>query len=74
MLQISEKRIIEMRKNIKFLYNTYFSSIEKITLTTLNILQDRIYPHWCKMYDDWNLPSSEVNKYCNIARFKPYLC
>ncbi|XP_044758088.1 exostosin-2 [Coccinella septempunctata] len=60
--KISEKRIIEMRQNIKFLYKAYFSSMEKITLTTLDILQDRVYPHWCKMYDDWNIPHSKRNK------------
>ncbi|KAL3277943.1 hypothetical protein HHI36_013284 [Cryptolaemus montrouzieri] len=58
----SDKRIIKMRENIKFLYDSYFSSMEKIALTTLDIMQDRIYSHWSKMYDDWNLPFTQRMK------------
>ncbi|KAK9880394.1 hypothetical protein WA026_010273 [Henosepilachna vigintioctopunctata] len=60
--KISAKRRDKMRQSIKFYYDSYLSSMGKIALTTLDILQDRIYPHWCKMYDDWNLSSSERKK------------
>jgi hypothetical protein len=33
----------------------YFSSLKSITLTTLDILNDRIFPHHAKNYLDWNV-------------------
>lgn len=57
---ISEQKIAEMRKQVRFLYSKYFSSLKKITETTLDIIQDRVYPHWTRTYDDWNLRPSEV--------------
>ena len=59
--KISPKRIRQMRETIRFLYNSYFSSIDKIALTTLDIIQDRVYPHWSRIYDDWNLKPEEKN-------------
>ncbi|EEZ99036.1 exostosin-2 [Tribolium castaneum] len=59
--KISPQRIKQMQKTGRFLYDSYFSSIEKIALTTLDIIQDRVYPHWSKIYDDWNLRPEEKN-------------
>ena len=42
------------RKQVVFLWEKYFSSLQKVTLTTLEILNDRISPHKAKMYEDWN--------------------
>ncbi|XP_030759809.1 exostosin-2 [Sitophilus oryzae] len=58
---VSEKKVGEMRESLKFLYDTYFSSMEKIVLTALDVIQDRVYPHRAKTYDEWNMLPKEVN-------------
>lgn len=58
--KISKEKTEEMQKQVKFLYDKYFSSLKAITDTTLDIIQDRVYPHWTKTYDDWNLRPEEV--------------
>lgn len=60
--KISEERIQSMRKQVKFLYEKYFSNIKAIVETTFDIVQDRVYPNWGKSYDDWNLRPDELNK------------
>lgn len=59
--RISEDRIVDMQQQIKFLYDRYFSSMKSIVETTFDIVQDRVYPHWGRTYDDWNLRPTEVN-------------
>lgn len=51
----------EMSAQGKWLYSTYFSSMESITLTTLNILNDRVYPQYARVYEDWNNPPHSVS-------------
>nr|CAG4641480.1 EOG090X01LY [Eurycercus lamellatus] len=51
---VSSERIEEMRRNGQFFYRRYFSSMEKIILTTLRILNDRVFPHQGRTYSDWN--------------------
>uniref|UniRef100_T1JB76 Exostosin-2 n=1 Tax=Strigamia maritima TaxID=126957 RepID=T1JB76_STRMM len=51
---ISEERIIEMRKQVAFLFDSYFKSIKLITHTTLQIINDRIFPHTAKPKSHWN--------------------
>uniref|UniRef100_A0A8R1XM52 Exostosin GT47 domain-containing protein n=1 Tax=Onchocerca volvulus TaxID=6282 RepID=A0A8R1XM52_ONCVO len=55
---LSSKRKQGMREQISFVYNHYFSSLEKIVLTTLNILERRIISNSFTTYDDWNCNSS----------------
>lgn len=62
--QISEEKITEMQKQVKFLYDKYFCTLKAITETTLDIIQDRVYPQWTKTYDDWNLRPEEVFTNC----------
>lgn len=57
---ISQNRIIQMRKQVKFLYDKYFSSLKSIVETSLDIIQDRVFPQWGRMYDDWNVRPDEV--------------
>ncbi|RZC43062.1 exostosin-2, partial [Asbolus verrucosus] len=59
--KISPKRIRQMRETVRFLYDSYFSSVDKIAVTTLDVIQDRVYPHWSRIYDDWNLRPEEKN-------------
>lgn len=58
---LSDKKIIEMRKSVMFVYEKYFSSMGKIALTTLDIIQDRVYRHEARTYDELNLLPSEVS-------------
>lgn len=60
--EVSDERINEMRKQVKFLYQRYFSSLKAVVETTLDIIQDRVYPHKTKTYDDWNLRPEEVSQ------------
>lgn len=49
--------IYQMRQQVRFLWQRYFSSMTNITLTTLQILNDRVFPYKAKDYDWWNEPS-----------------
>ncbi|EFN66281.1 Exostosin-2 [Camponotus floridanus] len=55
--KISHQRIMEMQEQNAWLYNRYFSTMEKITETTLEILTDRVFPHLTRDYTYWNVPS-----------------
>ncbi|KYN07271.1 Exostosin-2 [Cyphomyrmex costatus] len=55
--KISPQRIMDMQEQNAWLYNHYFSSMEKITETTLEILADRVFPHLTRDYTYWNVPS-----------------
>lgn len=57
---VSPQRIDELQKQVKFLYDRYFSSLEKIVLTTLDELNDRVFPHLAKDYMYWNMPPVTV--------------
>ncbi|XP_020283941.1 exostosin-2 isoform X2 [Pseudomyrmex gracilis] len=54
--KISRQRIAEMQEQNAWLYDRYFSSMEKITETTLEILADRVFPHLTRDYTYWNIP------------------
>lgn len=58
--KISHQRIVEMQEQNAWLYDRYFSSMEKITETTLEILADRVFPHLTRDYTYWNIPSYKV--------------
>ncbi|XP_064489627.1 exostosin-2-like isoform X2 [Ornithodoros turicata] len=51
---VSQLRIAEMRDQCMLLWERYFSSMARIGRTVLNILNDRIFPHVSKTYEDWN--------------------
>ncbi|XP_047485553.1 exostosin-2-like [Penaeus chinensis] len=51
---ISEKRLEEMHKQVLWLYEKYFSTMEAITLTTLKILNDRVFPAHARSLEQWN--------------------
>lgn len=58
--QKSDETVRSMKKQVKFLYNKYFSNMKSIVETTFDIVQERVYPHVGKMYDDWNIRPEEV--------------
>lgn len=51
---VSPKRQQEMAAQGYWLYTQYFSTIEAVTLTTLEIINDRVFPQHAKVYEDWN--------------------
>jgi len=54
---------MDMQEQNAWLYDRYFSSMEKITETTLEILADRVFPHLTRDYTYWNVPSYKVDNY-----------
>lgn len=57
---VSKQKIIELQRQVKFFYERYFSTIEKITLTALDELNDRVFPHLAKDYNYWNLIQNSI--------------
>nr|XP_048702216.1 exostosin-1-like [Caretta caretta] len=51
---IDHDRVLALRQQTQFLWETYFSSVEKIVLTTLEIIQDRIQTHISRNHVMWN--------------------
>ncbi|XP_050417869.1 exostosin-2 [Patella vulgata] len=57
----SPERIQQMQKQVKYYYDKYFSSLKAIALTTLQIINDRVFPYAGKSYEYWNdIPKSNV--------------
>lgn len=57
-----------MQEQNAWLYDRYFSSMEKITETTLEILADRVFPHLTRDYTYWNVPPYKVNIIIKIGK------
>ncbi|XP_019637096.1 PREDICTED: exostosin-1-like isoform X1 [Branchiostoma belcheri] len=53
---IPPEKILALRQQTQFLWETYFSSVERIVLTTLEILRDRIMSHQSRSAFVWNRP------------------
>ncbi len=56
--KLSDNRIIDMRNQLLFIFNEYLSSIDRIALTTLRIIETTIVPQQIVDYNQWNLPSN----------------
>lgn len=57
---VSLTRREELRAQGAWLYHTYFSTVEKITRSALDIINHRVYPQHAPHYDYWNLPPHKV--------------
>ncbi|XP_075166308.1 exostosin glycosyltransferase sotv [Haematobia irritans] len=55
---ISLEKIEEMRRQGRLLYESYFNSIRTLTLTTLEYIQCRLFPHGEKNKKHWNFVDS----------------
>lgn len=53
MMSLSACRVLAMRLQTQFLWNTYFSSVQKVVMTTLKVIQDRIHKQSLLV---WNTP------------------
>lgn len=60
---VSKERRGELYWQLRWVYERYFASIEKITLTALEIINEKVFPLASKMYEDWNMPEHLVS-YC----------
>ena len=54
LLNIEETQILELRQQGIFLYHSYFSSVEKIITTLLEIIRERIFPQFRRPKWVWN--------------------
>lgn len=52
----SDERIAEMRSKVRWFWHRYFGSVKSIATTVLHILNDRIFSHVARSYEDWNDP------------------
>ena len=59
---ISPSHIKDLQRQGRFYWQQYFKSIKDITLTTLQIINDRMYPYTAKDYTDWNEPRPRVSE------------
>ncbi|XP_050348603.1 exostosin-2 [Nymphalis io] len=53
---VSKERRGELYWQLRWVYDRYFSSIERITLTMLEIINEKVFPLAARMYEDWNMP------------------
>uniref|UniRef100_A0A3Q3GUS5 Exostosin glycosyltransferase 1b n=1 Tax=Labrus bergylta TaxID=56723 RepID=A0A3Q3GUS5_9LABR len=51
---IHQDKILSLRQQTQFLWEAYFNSVEKIVLTTLEIIQDRVLRHTSRSNLMWN--------------------
>ena len=52
--EFKDDQIFDMRQQGIFLYHSYFSSLEKIILTTLEIIRERVFPEFKRPSWIWN--------------------
>ncbi|KAM8846049.1 exostosin-1 isoform 1-T1 [Synchiropus picturatus] len=52
---VSQEKVWALRQQTQFLWDAYFSSVDKIVSTTLEILQDRVGAHQSRSQLMWNL-------------------
>ncbi|KAF6773861.1 hypothetical protein AHF37_07506 [Paragonimus kellicotti] len=45
------------QSQVQFIFNRYFASLEKIVLTSLDILNERVFPYYSRTYFQWNDPN-----------------
>ncbi|ALC42416.1 Ext2 [Drosophila busckii] len=51
---ISNVKVVEMQKQVQWLYNNYFKDLKSITITALEILESRIFPLRARSSRQWN--------------------
>ena len=69
--QINDDTIFNMRQQAAFYYTTYFSSIDKIIQTTLEIIHDRVFPSTARSMQDWNTKPGALIKKQNLNNIIP---
>ncbi|XP_028414208.1 exostosin-2-like isoform X2 [Dendronephthya gigantea] len=57
LMTYTSDEITDMKKQVKHLWVNYFSSMKTIALTTIKIINDRVFPNAAWSYEDWNTPN-----------------
>ncbi|XP_071975105.1 exostosin-2 [Engystomops pustulosus] len=55
---LPQRQVEEMQRQARWFWDGYFRSMRSIALTTLQIINDRIYPYAARSYEEWNDPPS----------------
>lgn len=50
----TQEKIYELRQQVKFIWESFFSTPKVIALTTLQIINDRVFPYAGRSYEEWN--------------------
>lgn len=58
---VSNERRGELYWQLRWVYQRYFASMEKITMTTLEIINEKVFPLAGRTYEDWNMPEHLVS-------------
>ncbi|CAH8493930.1 unnamed protein product [Dicrocoelium dendriticum] len=48
--------VARFQRQLQFVFLRYFSSMSKIAMTTLDIINDRVFPYYSRSYAEWNNP------------------
>ncbi|XP_008421263.1 exostosin-1c isoform X1 [Poecilia reticulata] len=51
---VPNQRVLQLRQRTQMLWDAYFSSVDKIVLTTLEIIKDRVFSHVSRNRYMWN--------------------
>lgn len=60
---VSKERRGELYWQLRWVYEQYFASVEKITLATLEIMNEKVFPLAARVYEEWNTPEHLVRKH-----------
>lgn len=58
---VSKERRGELYWQLRWVYEKYFASVQKITLTMLEIINEKVFPLAARSYEDWNMPEHLVS-------------
>lgn len=50
----TQERIFQLRQQVSYIWEKYFSSPKVMALTTLQIINDRVFPWAGRSYEEWN--------------------
>ena len=50
----TQEKIYELRQQVNFIWENYFRSPKVIAMTTLQIINDRVFPFAGRTYEEWN--------------------
>ncbi|XP_053490077.1 exostosin-2 [Ictalurus furcatus] len=70
---IPHRQVEEMQRQARWFWDAYFSSMKAIGLTTLQIINDRIYPYAARTYEQWNNPPVVKWSSVNSPLFLPLI-
>ncbi|CAG0882058.1 unnamed protein product, partial [Darwinula stevensoni] len=68
---LSQEKILAMRQQTQFLWERYFSSMESIVMTTLKIIEERIWSHMKQEAVIWNMPPGGIFHQLSVSSFPP---